>query len=1302
MGDMDDLLDQMESDLIKTTQTNQPPPLLPPTSIAMQPRGLRQNPAPKSVVTVSKFVISDDMNKHMEGHVSIDSSLLPNTFQSKPISQLRDDEIVPKKENILFSLVSGNQKIEDLREDCVVEKNEVADKVEACTTEVLSHVEVQEIIETKSHTEVQQEEDAVSEVEEETLIPETQVISNLNATAREAVPLTSQIQVTPRKIELDTEMESMLDYLNGVEDESDQNRSLSEPETQNNDTSTRKAGGRDFSDESSDESILFQYADKISEEVMTAALGTRKLHYDPAVQEFYHANDSIPDVFAMSFASTTSRKSELNNDTSNQLSGTENKQKLPSVVEQAEESEKENEPDEQQDNSESDCSLKHDKEDSSPQNVESETVHMTSLEQYPEVSLLTDVISVEEEIAASDISGDCSMDSKDTEQPVVEQPSINDSEDNIATEANTPVVEKNSEEKVTSETVDSMPSDDDESAPETVVEAVGFKAPTTDEEENREDADSIVESVSNDSQDSLVGTTEDETENRPRFDSSIATVHVLHESDSDESQPRRERRLTESELQLGKTSPYWIPDSECQNCMLCNVKFTIITRRHHCRACGRVLCGSCCSEKSVLDYLKEDGKKPQAVRVCKPCSTMLSRIESHEEEERRRLTDAHDRSYNEEDTSTSTTPHATTVPRGVLKARSMTQTNEEEGPSTSSQVPSSSSNVSESAKRSVVFRDGVRPGAPADEQNPEEERSTALKPKKKSRKRTAVVRRIAELKMEDELACALPKEGVTKLLIVKPDSEQPKFEDASVILEALCDFTVVTVVLKKNLNCTMQIFNNPNFGLVWAVSSQGFAQIGLDELFFSWTLSDSEKQNMDSEEPELDEKTALSLIPLVVLHRISMIYCQSTEHEYAGVRRVDSRLMRIHTVTESVTPLPKHVMFFRPTVQSGLENMRIPTNPFLIACFLHDDELSWATALPNRLLYKLGEKYNVFPTPFVNFVNRPALYSTDASGTVLKVFTDFRSWSYRMRHIPGCTVSLTNEKTIIRIPKSCMKELKEIITFSRSMVAWSCDMNQDDDSVLVCEETDPGLYSTQVFAKYMGQRESTSASFLILDGGSKVNSLQVNVVEDGVAIRLQSERLEVILNAINEGNDVMESSKDMEFRVEFVEDGDWIVPENEFYPKSQIDGLVLINKFQYGLSLERALTQVLQVQGISEYGIRMSHVYNLGDGRLQPEEEPKIYGLVEIAAKECVAMLEPHILFLIHAGIQSVSIRLFVSPYEFEYDVSKWIGLEAENDKYKQSLDQLIPMLYNMVQYVPNGFEVEFVLSIVSTRALPI
>lgn len=39
---------------------------------------------------------------------------------------------------------------------------------------------------------------------------------------------------------------------------------------------------------------------------------------------------------------------------------------------------------------------------------------------------------------------------------------------------------------------------------------------------------------------------------------------------------------------LGKQAPLWIPDSEAVNCMHCDMKFTVIKRRHHCRACGLV------------------------------------------------------------------------------------------------------------------------------------------------------------------------------------------------------------------------------------------------------------------------------------------------------------------------------------------------------------------------------------------------------------------------------------------------------------------------------------------------------------------------------------------------------------------------------------------------------------------------------------------------------------------------------------------------------------------------------------------
>lgn len=39
---------------------------------------------------------------------------------------------------------------------------------------------------------------------------------------------------------------------------------------------------------------------------------------------------------------------------------------------------------------------------------------------------------------------------------------------------------------------------------------------------------------------------------------------------------------------LGKEAPLWIPDSKAMSCLHCDMRFTMIKRRHHCRACGLV------------------------------------------------------------------------------------------------------------------------------------------------------------------------------------------------------------------------------------------------------------------------------------------------------------------------------------------------------------------------------------------------------------------------------------------------------------------------------------------------------------------------------------------------------------------------------------------------------------------------------------------------------------------------------------------------------------------------------------------
>lgn len=39
---------------------------------------------------------------------------------------------------------------------------------------------------------------------------------------------------------------------------------------------------------------------------------------------------------------------------------------------------------------------------------------------------------------------------------------------------------------------------------------------------------------------------------------------------------------------LGKVKPEWVPDECAPICMLCGTRFTLVKRRHHCRACGSV------------------------------------------------------------------------------------------------------------------------------------------------------------------------------------------------------------------------------------------------------------------------------------------------------------------------------------------------------------------------------------------------------------------------------------------------------------------------------------------------------------------------------------------------------------------------------------------------------------------------------------------------------------------------------------------------------------------------------------------
>ncbi|XP_064612506.1 rabankyrin-5-like [Liolophura sinensis] len=71
-------------------------------------------------------------------------------------------------------------------------------------------------------------------------------------------------------------------------------------------------------------------------------------------------------------------------------------------------------------------------------------------------------------------------------------------------------------------------------------------------------------------------------------------------------------------LDMLSKEPPW---NEGENCLECNVKFGIKTRKHHCRHCGRLLCSKCSSKD--IPIVKFNLSKP--VRVCDICFDVFDR-----------------------------------------------------------------------------------------------------------------------------------------------------------------------------------------------------------------------------------------------------------------------------------------------------------------------------------------------------------------------------------------------------------------------------------------------------------------------------------------------------------------------------------------------------------------------------------------------------------------------------------------------------------------------------------------------------
>jgi len=82
---------------------------------------------------------------------------------------------------------------------------------------------------------------------------------------------------------------------------------------------------------------------------------------------------------------------------------------------------------------------------------------------------------------------------------------------------------------------------------------------------------------------------------------------------------RRTIAPPEPALALTSEEPGWVPNNERRGCNICQKKFGLLRRKHHCRLCGEVICGDCSGWR--VKARSGLAGSSEAVRACKTCAT---------------------------------------------------------------------------------------------------------------------------------------------------------------------------------------------------------------------------------------------------------------------------------------------------------------------------------------------------------------------------------------------------------------------------------------------------------------------------------------------------------------------------------------------------------------------------------------------------------------------------------------------------------------------------------------------------------
>ncbi|RUS73079.1 hypothetical protein EGW08_019160 [Elysia chlorotica] len=545
---------------------------------------------------------------------------------------------------------------------------------------------------------------------------------------------------------------------------------------------------------------------------------------------------------------------------------------------------------------------------------------------------------------------------------------------------------------------------------------------------------------------------------------------------------------------LGYEAPVWIPDSDAPVCMMCQARFTMWKRRHHCRACGKVLCSTCCSQKALLPFL--DNKE---ARVCVECNMQLA-------QELRAGPDSNSPNPNNpteycskvppsQQASGNANPPVVMVPTGVLKT--------------------SGSQRKPGEQKQVIFSDGIRPGGDLTElDGPDQSRRRrSARASRKSASHSAQQSRTEPVvpKTKEECIlrtpCLVPESGLPPLYIITGESGVIETDEVLNQIDYTSDYKsedgpLISYAVNRNLSVGIKIIYMDCCvnRWCWCFVTRGMNTAGQAELVVLLELT-----------PEEIGKESGLVPPNDMFWHFHTLYADALKGNFIYDMG--------HTIfNQTFLGSRDHggFLYVQPTFQC-MTKLPLPECPYLFGVLLQKWEVPWAKVFPIRLMLRLGAEFRYYPCPLVSVRNRKPVF-LEIGHTIINLLADFRNYQYMLTQIKGATIHMENKKTVISFPRNRYNDVMKVVRNSNEHVmALGSSFSTEADSHLVCIQSEDGNYQTQAINIQNKPRLVTGASFVVFNGALKSSSglrAKSSIVEDGLMIQVLAETLASLKQAL--------------------------------------------------------------------------------------------------------------------------------------------------------------------------------------------